>query len=194
MKSMRLVLGSGLIVACQNNTIELEGAEETAAMASSTTATGNADDLDSNSGGLGTGGAADSGGTEGSGGTDSADDLPETDGAPQVSFSTDVVPIFASKCAPQCHQVEGEWYPLDLDEAPWAALVGIPAPQLPRMAFVEPGSPQNSYLWHKVNDTHFDVGGKGLKMPKASARFEYALSPEELDTIALWILQGAPHN
>lgn len=54
------------------------------------------------------------------------------------------------------------------------------------MSLVEPGSAQDSYLWHKVSGTQGSVGGKGKAMPPKKG-----LGPEEADLIAAWIDGGA---
>lgn len=55
---------------------------------------------------------------------------------------------------------------------------------------VSPGSPQNSYLIHKLEGTHLDAGGAGVQMP-------FGLEPLVLDLrvkIRRWIEQGAKNN
>ena len=54
------------------------------------------------------------------------------------------------------------------------------------MDLIEPLDPPRSYLWHKINGTHLDVGGEGDLMPPGIF---------DGDTLALiedWILAGAP--
>jgi hypothetical protein len=52
------------------------------------------------------------------------------------------------------------------------------------LSYIEPGSAQDSYLWHKINGTQSTVGGSGSKMGN--------ISQTELDYIELWITEGAP--
>lgn len=184
-----MVLASCLAAACQNNTIELEQGATT-----SSTAAGSASDGDDQTS------AGETTTTEQStgiadGDSDGDDDgRPDSSDLPRVSFSEDVVPILQSTCVPTCHEQGGEWEFLDLDIDPWSSLVSVPASQLLRMSFVEPGSLESSYLWHKINDTHFDVGGKGLPMPKPSQQVDPELTDAQIDAIAAWILQGAQND
>jgi hypothetical protein len=64
--------------------------------------------------------------------------------------------------------------------------VGVASGQLPTMDRVEPSDPSNSYLWHKINDTHAGVGGFGTEMPPGGS-----LSVAELQVIEDWINAGA---
>jgi hypothetical protein len=54
---------------------------------------------------------------------------------------------------------------------------------------IEPGSPERSYLYHKITGTQADVGGSGERMPKGGQ-----LSDAEIQTIRTWIAQGALDN
>ncbi len=56
------------------------------------------------------------------------------------------------------------------------------------MARVEPGSPEDSYLWHKINGTHESVGGTGGQMPLN----ETPLDTATLTVIETWIREGCP--
>ena len=52
------------------------------------------------------------------------------------------------------------------------------------LAYIEPNSPTDSYLWHKINGTQASVGGGGSKMGNISA--------SDLSYIESWIDEGAP--
>jgi hypothetical protein len=65
-------------------------------------------------------------------------------------------------------------------------LVDVGSEQLPTMKRVKPGNLEKSYLWHKLKDTHIDVGGSGVSMPKNAV-----LSDDEMAVIEHWILSGA---
>ena len=58
------------------------------------------------------------------------------------------------------------------------------------MNLVEPGDLSNSYLLHKLNDTHLAQGGSGVQMPQNGI----PLSAAEISTIEEWILAGAPET
>jgi hypothetical protein len=51
---------------------------------------------------------------------------------------------------------------------------------------VTPNSPDDSYLWHKINNTQGDVGGFGGRMPVLG------LPDEDIAFIEAWINAGAP--
>jgi mono/diheme cytochrome c family protein len=53
----------------------------------------------------------------------------------------------------------------------------------------EPGSPEKSYLYHKITGTQDEVGGSGERMPKGGQ-----LSDAEIATIRAWIAEGALDN
>lgn len=62
-----------------------------------------------------------------------------------------------------------------------------PSLQVPALPLVDPGNPETSYLWHKVANTHEDVGGFGDPMPPTGL-----LGAADLDRIEAWIRAGAP--
>jgi hypothetical protein len=97
--------------------------------------------------------------------------------------SRDVQPIWNSRCT-GCHGSSGG---LNL-RAPngWSNIVDEPSNQLPSMPLVDPGDHLNSYLWHKIDDTHRDVGGSGDLMPGGF------LPVAQRDLIRTWIDEGAP--
>ncbi len=55
---------------------------------------------------------------------------------------------------------------------------------------VTPGQPDNSYLVHKVQNTHLDVGGSGFQMPIGRS----PLTQTEIDLIRAWISAGAKQD
>ena len=69
-------------------------------------------------------------------------------------------------------------------------VVNVPAIELPTMNRVTPNQPDNSYLVHKVQDTHVDVGGSGGRMPLNRS----PLSQSDIDLIRAWIQAGAQSN
>ncbi|MEZ4449847.1 MAG: hypothetical protein R3B09_10250 [Nannocystaceae bacterium] len=110
----------------------------------------------------------------------------ETTAAGGPSFEMDVYPnIMPMKCGCHVDLVSGG---LAMPDAPtaYANLVGVPASGLPTMSRVSPGDLAGSYLDHKINATHLDVGGMGSKMPLGDS-----LTPEQLMAIEDWILGGA---
>jgi len=102
-----------------------------------------------------------------------------------VSFAAAVWPIFDEHCS--CHEDSNGAGGLRLtaDDA-YANLVGVPSEDLPEMLLAAPGSPKESYLWHKLNNTQKEVGGKGKRMPPKKD-----LDPAVLALIQQWIEEGA---
>ncbi len=69
-------------------------------------------------------------------------------------------------------------------------VVNVAARQLLTMNRVTPNQPDNSYLVHKVQGTHLDVGGSGSRMPLGRS----PLSQSDIDLIRAWIQAGAQSN
>jgi len=108
--------------------------------------------------------------------------------AESVSFEKDVVPILNNYCV-MCHLPGGAQGGLSLYPDAWSELVGIPSNQSPLLQ-VEPGSPDKSYLYIKLIDSGESVGGSGQLMPIQQP----PLDPKQIETIRLWIDQGAQNN
>lgn len=68
-------------------------------------------------------------------------------------------------------------------------LVGVPSRQS-AYPLVAPGRPSASYLFRKVEGTHAAAGGIGDRMPVG----EDPWTPEEIDALRAWILEGAPDS
>ncbi len=100
-----------------------------------------------------------------------------------VSYTADVVPIFARNCATGeiCHQ--GAW------DGPNAAefLVGIRASECcDGRELVQPGNPARSYLIEKLRGVDLCTG---VQMPAGGT-----LPSEDLATLEDWICEGAPNE
>lgn len=104
--------------------------------------------------------------------------------ADAVDFAARVTPILDRHCV-ACHVEGAELGGLRLYPDAWERLVGAPSTQS-ALKLVEPGSPERSYLFLKLQGTHDKAGGTGLRMPP-----QQALGPEDLETIRQWIMQGA---
>ena len=146
-------------------------------------------------------------------------------GTTQVSFRSDVVPIFGRACAfSACHALEhnpmGALYlgpnvnntpdqPTSIppfyppDDATRAkirgGLVAVKAKLAVTMLLVQPGSPKDSFLMHKIEGDQscadiacnpIDTGKCGETMPQRSTPLEHGASA----TIRDWIAQGAGEN
>jgi mono/diheme cytochrome c family protein len=97
--------------------------------------------------------------------------------------------IFDAHCV-QCHDTGDPESDQNLEpDAAYSSTVQIPAKELPFMHRIEPGSPEKSYLFHKISGTQTTVGGSGERMPRGGR-----LSDAEIQTIRDWIAQGALDN
>ncbi len=106
----------------------------------------------------------------------------------EISFREQVLPILMRECA-YCHMREESYgYLVIEDENSWHNLTGVPAYELPSMKRVEPGDPDNSYVWLKLTRQHLEAGGSGWMMPF------HPLSKPDLGVIYSWIEQGARNN
>lgn len=123
------------------------------------------------------------------GGKDSGDS-----GEPTVTLASGTQFIFDRNCAfSGCHltddPVVGDEFTVTLNlsaASAWSNLVNVDSEEVPSMKRVVPGDPDASYFWHKVNNTHLDVGGIGTRMPP-----ELLLADSDRTIIEAWILAGA---
>ncbi|MCB9675306.1 MAG: hypothetical protein H6737_09335 [Alphaproteobacteria bacterium] len=116
----------------------------------------------------------------------------ETDTDPVVDTDTDVPlqpvwrdgvqAMFAVRCAP-CH-TGYDFGGVQVNTR--GDLVDVPSST--GMAYITPGSLEDSYVWHKIEDTHHEVGGDGERMPLDTA----PLDADETALLSDWILAGAP--
>ena len=96
--------------------------------------------------------------------------------------------VFDTRCV-RCHS--GHTPPRGLDLTPGRSrttIVGRPSSELPSMMLVDPGDPQNSYLFLKITDRHLEAGGSGRRCPIGQP----PLPPSEVDSIRTWIRALAP--
>lgn len=71
-----------------------------------------------------------------------------------------------------------------------ANIVDVPSVELPSMRRVRPFQPDSSYLVHKIQGTHRNVGGSGDQMPLGRG----PLRPDQIELIRSWVAQGARNN
>ena len=106
-------------------------------------------------------------------------------------WSTDIRPQIMDNCV-SCHTGSSAAAGLNLyssETAPDAAyfrIRNVASTQVPSMDRIEPSSASQSYLWHKLMDTHDMVGGYGSSMPSGGF-----LSPDEVEMWTNWINAGA---
>lgn len=98
-----------------------------------------------------------------------------------------------SSCAPEqallsgaCASCHGETALGGLDIRRIDLLGGVYSTQLPELLLLAPGAREDSYLWHKLQGTHLDIGGTGQQMPPSGG-----LGADALEAIGLWIDDGA---
>jgi hypothetical protein len=107
----------------------------------------------------------------------------ESTGEPPPSFASDVEPILVTNC--DCH-FDGMPAELSFTDA-YANLVNVASTEAAGLDRVEPGVPDDSYLWRKLSGTHIAAGGSGDPMPAPTG----GLAADSLATIEAWISGGA---
>jgi hypothetical protein len=112
--------------------------------------------------------------------------VPEVPASEPVSYATHLEPLVIAHCL-SCHDSEEAKGKLVLDPgAGYSHLVGPHSDQEPGMALVEPGDPDRSYLWLKLQ--HATKEGKGMPRTLTGSK---KLRPSELDLYRRWIAGGA---
>lgn len=112
--------------------------------------------------------------------------VPEVCDPPEAVAWAEIQAIFDASCITACHEPGGSDPSLDLSRGAYYAIYQVASEQS-LLYLVEPGSHEDSYLWHKVNGSQGSVGGGGGRMPKGLD----PLPPEQVDAIADWIDAGA---
>ena len=80
-----------------------------------------------------------------------------------VSLSDKVQSIFDANCV-QCHDSGDSESGQNLEsDAAYSSVVQVPAKEVSGLHRIEPGSPEKSYLFHKISGTQDSVGGSGGK-------------------------------
>jgi hypothetical protein len=94
--------------------------------------------------------------------------------------------IFSKSCALSgCHN--GSVSPNLTADAAYGNIVGVPSDQKPNLNRIEPGDPGRSYLYLKITG---DNSITGVRMPNGGP----PLSAAEIETIRIWIENGAPEE
>lgn len=106
--------------------------------------------------------------------------------ATAASFKTDVLPVLQRECV-ACHMAGDE--PGNLSLVPSKAFATLTAQRSTTadMALVAPGDVEKSYLLHKLDGTHLDAGGSGMRMPMGLPPLDAAAAGLFRD----WIEAGA---
>ena len=114
------------------------------------------------------------------GSTDMVFDPGDDEPVETVTF-TQVQDVFAASCS--CHM--GGQYPNLSPNAAYASIVG--AASSSGLPLIDPGNPDNSYLYLKVTGT---PGISGSRMPAGGPY----LTDAQLQAVAAWITRGAPND
>ncbi|RLA04019.1 MAG: hypothetical protein DRQ60_03665 [Gammaproteobacteria bacterium] len=110
----------------------------------------------------------------------------------EVSLAFDLQPIFDTYCV-QCHLLESAQGGLVLENGEaWANLVNADSTQAV-LKRVDPGTPAESYLLHKLRGTHIKAGGSGQPMPYGSEA-SAGISASSVELVERWISEGAADN
>ena len=120
---------------------------------------------------------------------------------PAVSFSRDVLPIFARSCAfSTCHgstsgPANGVFLGRDGPRV-HAAVLNVKGDELPTMPFVNPGNPRESYLMRKMDGSQcaLDAQCKGGSCQSTMPKGNVALELPTRDIVRRWIAQGAKND
>jgi hypothetical protein len=110
-------------------------------------------------------------------------------------FASEVAPIFSSRCGGSvCHGAGSPTLGLSLAGVQASVVregvVGKPSAELPTMSLIEPGEPDQSWLYRKVSDNFDGVDcaiASCTRMPLGGA----SLTADELERIRSWIATGA---
>jgi hypothetical protein len=112
--------------------------------------------------------------------------VPEVPNGEPVSYSAHLEPLVIAHCL-SCHESEEAKAKLVLDPGlGYERLVGQRSIQDSEMALVEPGDPESSYLWLKLQ--HVTEKGKGMPRTLTGSK---KLRPAELELYRRWIEGGA---
>ncbi len=114
--------------------------------------------------------------------------LPSRALSADISFNSDVEPILNRHCV-ICHMPGSEQGNLSLYPDSYGTLVDIGSGQSSQK-LVDPGLPEQSYLYRKLMGTQAGAGGSGARMPFQAG----PLAGSKIETIRLWIEQGANNN
>ena len=130
------------------------------------------------------------------------DDSGSSGPLPEVSFNADIQPILDENCVmgvagQACHVMGGSWATTIFtpDVAYDTMINGNPLQSL--FPYITPMNLEESYVWHKINNTQAPPVGTGLPMPSIDTSTDPPTDPgllpaEQIELFRAWILQGAP--
>ena len=110
-----------------------------------------------------------------------------------VSLGTHLQPVLSASCAlGGCHGNTAPTHNMDLSakDSTYTYTVNVASVELGAMDRIEPSNSAQSYLVHKINNTHIAQGGSGSQMPLGAP----ALPLQTRRMIARWVTEGALNN
>jgi len=134
---------------------------------------------------------SDGGGDDG-GGNGGGECVPPDD--PVISFTQNIAPLWAMRCAiPSCHDASSPQTPILEPDVSYANTVNVASAQQPTLDLVKPGSPDESYLFRKIDLTQqFPVTGALMPLGCLSAPpAGGCLTADDVAAIELWIIECA---
>jgi hypothetical protein len=108
---------------------------------------------------------------------------------PSISYAGNIQPIYDTSCAlAGCHLGAAPAFGLTLAAGEsYAATVGVPSNERPKLDLVAPGDPDDSYLVRKIEGGP-DIAGDLMPIDAPP------LDPDEIAAIRQWITECAPDN
>lgn len=112
-----------------------------------------------------------------------------------VSFATHVQPLLNASCGTSgCHGGASPTHGMFLvTDSAYKYTVNVASVELPAMDRIEPSNPSQSYLMHKLDNTHGSLAcpvSCGARMPQGSAQ----LPLQTRNMLRRWISSGALNN
>jgi hypothetical protein len=107
------------------------------------------------------------------------------------TYEGDIQPIWLNRCTP-CHVGDSEdLQPSPLLETGHEALVDQPSGQVTSFDLIEPGMPEASYLWLKINNQHSALSTTNAMPPPVLGGTFEPIPASERERIRAWIAAGA---
>lgn len=112
--------------------------------------------------------------------------VPEVCDPPEPITWSEISMMISDSCVDGCHEPGGLDVSLDFSGNAYLSLYQVNSEQS-SLYLVDPGSHEDSYLWHKLSGSQGSAGGMGSRMPQDAEPW-----PQELiDGVAAWIDEGA---
>jgi hypothetical protein len=107
------------------------------------------------------------------------------------TYDDDIEPIWINRCQP-CHVGEGDVEPSEPRlEMGREVLVDRPSGQVTAIDLIEPGMPEASYLWLKLNNQHTTLSTTNAMPPPTLGNTFEPIPASERERIRAWIAAGA---